>query len=249
MIPIRDTIPSRIPPIGTWMIIIANAVVFFFELSLGSQRLEQLLQTWGVVPVQLDAALRAPNLAGFLPIFTGMFLHSGWLHIGFNMWTLWIFGDNVEDRMGHVRFLVFYFVCGIASAIFHSLLNAGSTLPAVGASGAIAGVLGAYLFLFPRARVIVLVLLIFIPYFLQVPAVFFLGIWFLVQLFSGALSIGLATTGGVAWWAHVGGFGAGVLLHRLFVVQRRPMTPDEYGIEGAWGGKRRGPFRSDDGRA
>jgi len=247
MIPIRDTVPSRIRPLTTWTIILANVGVFIYELTLGPEQLLQLFQNFGVVPAFLEEVLRKPfDPLGYLPVFSSMFLHSGWLHLGFNLWTFWIFADNVEDRMGHGRFLVFYLLCGIVSGIVHALLNAGSTLPAVGASGAIAGVLGAYSFLYPRGRVIVLVPLFFIPYFFQLPAFFFLGVWFLMQLLSGTIAIGMRATGGVAWWAHVGGFVAGALLHRLFVSRQRP-APVEYGLQGGWVRRpRRGPFRSDE---
>jgi membrane associated rhomboid family serine protease len=167
-----------------------------------------------------------------------MFLHGGWMHILGNMWTLWIFGDNVEDRMGPVRFVVFYLLCGLAAGIVHTLTNPNSTLPTVGASGAIAGVMGAYLFLFPKSRIIVLIPIFFFPFFFELPAVTYLGFWALSQVFSGTLALGDARdVGGVAWWAHVGGFITGIALQFFFVrsgaAYRRP-SRDEYEIEGAW---------------
>jgi membrane associated rhomboid family serine protease len=165
-----------------------------------------------------------------------MFLHSGWLHIIGNMWTLWIFGDNVEDRMGPIRFLFFYLLCGIAAGIVHSLTNPDSMMPAVGASGAIAGVLGAYFFLFPYARIVVLIPVFIFPFFFEMPAVLYLGFWILTQVFSGTLALATPEqVGGVAWWAHVGGFIAGIILHFFFVKRgyRRPAR-DEYGIDNAW---------------
>jgi membrane associated rhomboid family serine protease len=172
-----------------------------------------------------------------------MFLHGGWLHIIGNLWTLWIFGDNVEERMGSGRFVVFYVLCGLAASITHVLTNAQSTVPAVGASGAIAGVMGAYFFLFPYSRVIVVIPILIFPFFFELPAVIYLGVWALTQVFSGTLSIasGNVQVGGVAWWAHVGGFGAGLILHFLFVMGRaaRRLQRDEYGVEIAWAPQRR----------
>jgi membrane associated rhomboid family serine protease len=167
-----------------------------------------------------------------------MFLHGGWSHIIFNMWALWIFGDNVEDRMGPLRFTLFYLTCGLIAGVVHVLTNPESTVPTVGASGAIAGVLGAYFLLFPQARLVVLVPILFIPLFFELPAVLYLLFWALMQLFSGTLALaGPTDVGGVAWWAHVGGFSAGLLLHRFFVRPRRMIRrfqPDEYGITSAW---------------
>jgi membrane associated rhomboid family serine protease len=170
---------------------------------------------------------------------TSMFVHASWLHIIANMWTLWIFGDNVEDRMGSVRFLVFYVLCGLAGAILHAFIYPDSAIPAVGASGAIAGVLGAYLVLFPFARVIVLLPVLFIPFFFELPAVTYLALWAFSQLWSGALSIVAepAEKGGIGWWVHIGGFVAGIVL-QLFFVRRgraeRAIARDEYGVDAAW---------------
>jgi membrane associated rhomboid family serine protease len=150
-------------------------------------------------------------VSGWLPIFTSMFLHGGWLHFLGNMLYLWIFGDNVEDRLGHLRYLVFYVLCGVAAALLHIFTNHGSTLPTVGASGAIAGVLGAYLVFFPGARVLALVPILFFFQLMELPALIFLGFWFVIQFFSGALSLASQPVGGTAWWAHIGGFMAGVI--------------------------------------
>jgi membrane associated rhomboid family serine protease len=151
--------------------------------------------------------------ADFLPFVTMMFLHGGWLHIILNMWTLWLFGPTVEDRVGHGRFLAFYLVCGIAASVAHVLFNLTSTVPALGASGAIAGVLGCFMGLFPLARIVVVVPILFIPLFFEVPAFVFVGLWFLIQLFQGAAELILPSSGGgVAWWAHIGGFVAGLAL-------------------------------------
>ena len=167
-----------------------------------------------------------------------MFLHGGWAHIIGNMWTLWIFGDNVEDRMGPFRFTVFYLLCGLVAGVVHYFTNADSDVPTVGASGAIAGVLGAYFVLFPRSQIVVMVPIFFYPLFFEVPAVTYLLFWALSQVFSGTLALaGPVEVGGVAWWAHVGGFSAGLLLHPLFIRPRRVirrLQPDEYGTEAAW---------------
>jgi membrane associated rhomboid family serine protease len=242
MIPIRDTIPRITPPIATWLIILANSFVFLSQLSLSEYDLKQFFYTFGIVPARYThpewASLVGFPIDNYWPFLTSMFLHSGWLHIIGNMWTLWIFGDNVEDRIGPVRFVFFYLLCGLAAGIVHSYTNPDSTLPTVGASGAIAGVMGAYFFLFPYARIIVMVPILIFPFFFELPAVFYLGFWALAQLFSGTLSLGVpGEVGGVAWWAHVGGFTAGIVLHFFFLrrkdAYRRP-SRDEYAIENAW---------------
>ena len=240
MIPIQDTVPRRNPPIVTWMIILVNALVFLLELSMSDYQLQQFSYLFGVVPARYthpDWALRVGfPIDNYWPFLTSMFLHSGWLHIIGNMWTLWIFGDNVEDRMGPIRFLSFYLLCGIAAGIVHSLTNPDSMMPAVGASGAIAGVLGAYFFLFPYARIVVLIPVFIFPFFFEMPAVLYLGFWILTQVFSGTLALATPEqVGGVAWWAHVGGFTAGIILQFFFVKRgyRRPAR-DEYGIDNAW---------------
>src|SRR6266849_4786361 len=215
MIPIRDTLPRRNPPIATLILILINCIVFLFELTMSEPTLEQFFYLFGVVP----ARFTHPDWAywmgfpanSYWPFLTSMFLHGGWLHIIGNMWTLWIFGDNVEDRMGPFRFVIFYLLCGLAAGLVHCFTNPDSTLPTVGASGAIAGVMGAYFFLFPTARVVVLVPVFLIPFFFELPAVIYLGFWALSQVFSGTLSLASErAVGGVAWWAHVGGFIAGL---------------------------------------
>jgi membrane associated rhomboid family serine protease len=243
MIPIRDTIPAKNPPIGTWILIAANTAVFLFELMLPEPTLEAFLYYFGIVPARYShpewAALMGFPLDDYWPFITSMFLHGGWLHIIGNMWTLWIFGDNVEDRMGTMRFVVFYLLCGLAAGVVHFLTNANSTLPTVGASGAIAGVLGAYFLLFPYSRIIVLLPVFFIPLFFELPAITYLGIWILSQVFSGTLSFGQPEdVGGIAFWAHVGGFIVGMMLLGLFIKRGRHsvrrLATDEWGLEGAW---------------
>jgi membrane associated rhomboid family serine protease len=242
MIPIRDTIPRRNPPIVTWLLILVNGVVFFFELTMPPTVLEQFFHLFGIVPARYThpdwAAWVGFPIDNYWPFLTSMFLHGGWLHIIGNMWALWIFGDNVEDRMGPFRFATFYVLCGTVAGVTHALTNPNSTMPTVGASGAIAGVMGAYFVLYPRARVIVLLPILFIPFFFEVPAVFYLGFWIFTQVFSGTLSLAApGDVGGVAWWAHVGGFAAGAVLQFFFVRRARDErlpARDEYAAEGAW---------------
>ncbi len=230
MIPIRDDTPRYSTPYVTYFIIALNAAVFLFELSVGMQgqrALNGLMYQFGVVPRHFERALAGPSpysLPGLsLTILTSMFLHASWLHIIGNMWVLWIFGDNIEDYLGHFRYLVFYLVCGCAASLTHIALNMGSRVPSVGASGAIAGVMGAYFVLYPRARVLTVVPLIIFFTFWWLPAWIVLGYWFLVQFLSGAatsIAESSQTTGGIAFWAHVGGFVAGIVL--IKVMPERP---------------------------
>ena len=235
MIPIRNTVPTRYPPVVTWMLIATNCIVFLLQNSLSPVELEQFLRTFALIPARYLEPLvyRDANLtaADFLPFFTMMFLHGGWLHLILNMWTLWVFGPTVEDRLGHGRYLAFYLACGLAASVAHFVFNPTSVVPALGASGAIAGVLGSYMRLFPLARVVVLVPIIFIPLFFEVHAFVFVGLWFLIQIFQGTLELLLPTSGGgVAWWAHIGGFVAGLVLCPLLVQSERRYRayyPDE----------------------
>src|SRR3989440_8491131 len=216
MFPIQDSVPSRSVPVVTRTIIFVNALVFFFELMLPQRGVEQLFYLFGIVPARFThpdwAAYVGFPVDGYWTILTYQFLHGGWLHIIANMWTLWIFGDNVEDRMGSVRFAIFYLVCGSIAGLTQLLTNPDSTLPSVGASGAIAGVLGAYLMFFPTARLIVMFPILFFPFFFEVPAVLYLGVWFVGQLFNGTAALARPQhVGGIAWWAHLGGFICGVV--------------------------------------
>ncbi|RUM89868.1 MAG: rhomboid family intramembrane serine protease [Thermodesulfatator sp.] len=225
MIPLQDVLPRRTVPLATWGIIVVNAVVFLLEVSLPPPTREVLFHYLGLIPARIThpgwAAAHGFPPGAYLTFLTHLFLHGGWVHFLGNMWTLWIFGDNVEDRLGHLRFLIFYLLCGVAAALTHIFMHPDSTVPTIGASGAISGVLGAYFVMFPLARVIVLVPIFFFPFFLEVPALLYLGYWYLLQVFSGTLSLALpGEIGGVAWWAHAGGFLTGVLTHRLFC--RRP---------------------------
>jgi membrane associated rhomboid family serine protease len=239
MFPIQDSVPSRSVPVVTRALVLVNVVVFFFEIALPREAVIELFYLFGVVP----ARFTHPDWAGYVgfpadgywSILTHQFLHGSLFHVIANMWTLWIFGDNVEDRMGSLRFAIFYLICGSVAAFTHVLTNPDSTVPSVGASGAIAGVLGAYLMFFPTARLIVLFPILFFPFFFEVPAVFYLVLWFLINLFSGTAALaGPQQVDGIAWWAHVGGFVSGMLLCWLFVRRRRSSQPDEYGLEWAW---------------
>ena len=241
MFPIQDSVPSRSVPVVTRALILINVVVFFFELSLSRESIIQLFYLFGVVPARFTdpewAASIGFPIGSYWSLLTHQFLHGGWLHIVANMWTLWIFGDNVEDRMGPLRFIIFYLVCGVLAALTQVLVTPDATIPSVGASGAIAGILGAYLLFFPTARLIVLIPILFFPFFFELPAVIFLVFWFFIQLFSGtAMLASPQQVGGIAFWAHIGGFIAGMLLCRFFVRRpvRRRLQPDEYGLEWAW---------------
>ncbi len=225
MIPIQDSTPRRCPPVMTYSLIALNGLVFLMETTLPQRLLQDFFYLFGVVPALATHAFFSGDIAVtghvLVSLFTCMFVHGGWIHIIGNMWTLWIFGDNVEDAMGPGRFLLFYLTSGICASLIHVAMNPLSQLPIVGASGAIAGVMGAYYVLYPRARIVLLFPILFIPFFFEVPAVFYLAIWFLQQLFSGTLSLAAPfSSGGVAWWAHVGGFVFGMLFHRLFLLGR-----------------------------
>jgi membrane associated rhomboid family serine protease len=228
MFPIKDTIRSRSFPLVNWLLIIGNVLVFIFMLSLSSDQLRRFIFDFGLV----QARLELNNPFTWYPVLTHMFLHGGWFHLLSNVWILFIFGDNVEDRLGSVRFLMFYLFGGFAAGLIQGVISLNPNIPSLGASGAIAAVMGAYILFYPRARVTVLLLLIIIPFFFQVPAVVFLGVWFISQLYSGLLSLGAQAGqwGGVAWWAHIGGFVFGLITARVFAIGRRPQRwyPDEY---------------------
>jgi membrane associated rhomboid family serine protease len=216
MIPIRDTIRAETYPIVNSLIIAVNVLFFSVELSQG-QRLNEFIYIYGLVP----ARYAIPQISAYftsgqqvISFLTFMFLHGGFLHLIGNMWFLYIFGDNVEDRLGHLRYLVFYLVCGLASGVSHLVINWHSKVPTIGASGAIAGVMGAYFILYPRAKVLTLVPIFFFFQFFELPAFVFLGIWFLFQFLSAAGTS--AQAGGIAWWAHIGGFVFGVIFLKLF---------------------------------
>lgn len=210
MIPLRDDNPSQGVPVVTRTLIAINVLAFLYELSLGGL-LGVFVHGWGLVPLRFAYALVGAEPLGptVVTAFTSMFLHGGWIHLLGNVWYLWIFGDNVEDRLGHWRFLLFYLAGGVAASAVHVLFNLGSPVPTVGASGAIAAVLGAYAVLFPRARVVTLVPIFFFFQVIALPAMLVLGLWFVLQVFTGTLALGAGS--GVAWWAHIGGFAFGMV--------------------------------------
>ncbi len=216
-IPLKDNNPSRSYPVVNITLLFANVVVFLYQLALPPYDQKLFLLSNATIPARIPAFLdgRADFEAAFLPLITSMFLHSGFLHLAGNMLFLWIFGDNVEDTFGHLPYLFFYLVCGLGAGLLHVLFNLGSTIPALGASGAISGVMGAYMVLYPRERILTLVFIFVVP----IPAVFILGYWFLLQFLAGIDALGTGAKGGVAVWAHVGGFLLGVLLTQL--VRRR----------------------------
>jgi len=224
MIPIRDTIQSRSYPVVNTAIIVVNVLVYFFQLSKGTgMELTRFFLIYGLVP----ARYTVPELGRYFStdqqlfsFLSFMFLHGGFWHLLGNMWSLYIFGDNVEDRLGPIRYMLFYLLCGIASGLTQLAVNHTSQVPTIGASGAIAGIMGAYFVLYPKSRILTLIPIFFIPYFVEIPAYFFLGIWFLMQFMSGLGSHLQAS--GVAWWAHIGGFVAGVLL--LMLLKKVPQT-------------------------
>lgn len=225
MVPIRDENPTRTTAYVTYALILINVLVFLYEASLMGPRLESFFDTWAIVPGELSASLRgAPgySVAGeALTLITSQFLHGGLLHLGGNMLYLWIFGNNVEDEMGHWRFLGFYLLCGILAGLAQYAFAAGSDVPSLGASGAIAGVMGAYILRFPQVKILALIPIFIIFFTFRVPAIVFLGIWFVQQAFYGVASLGAPAnigmeSGGIAYWAHAGGFVVGAVLGPLF---------------------------------
>ena len=217
MIPIRDTNPTQHFPVVNNTLIGINILVFLIQLSQGPD-LNRFIYTFGLVPARYSMPQISSYFSSFQQLFafiSFMFLHGGFLHILFNMWSLYIFGDNVEDRLGPLRYLLFYLLCGFLSGISHLLINWHSQVPTIGASGAIAGIMGAYFLLYPGSKILTLIPIFFIPYFVQIPAFLFLGFWFFLQFISAAGSS--VQAGGVAWWAHIGGFVFGMVLLKLFL--------------------------------
>jgi membrane associated rhomboid family serine protease len=218
MIPLRDTVRSKnFPAVNTGLIVV-NVLVFLWQLSLGPH-LEEAFYSFGIVPLRYSdpsVSIHFTTFEQILPFFSSMFLHGGVFHILGNMWFLYIFGDNVEDNLGHIRYFLFYVLCGVTAGLIHLLTNWHSKIPTIGASGAIAGVMGGYLLLYPRARILTLIpILIFFQLF-EIPAFIFLGYWLLIQIVSGSLTA--SNVGGVAWWAHVGGFVSGLILVKILGV-------------------------------
>ncbi|MBI4427697.1 MAG: rhomboid family intramembrane serine protease [Ignavibacteriales bacterium] len=215
MIPLRDINPTHKVPVVNVAIIVVNVAAFLYEVSLGPQ-LEEFFAQYAVIPHNVVATVSGPpfHIAPVFSLFSSMFLHGGWLHLGGNMLYLWIFGDNVEDKLGHGRYLIFYFLCGLAASVVHIVIDPVSTVPTVGASGAISGILAGYLVMFPRARVVTVIPIFVFLQVAELPALVVLGMWFVIQFFNGFISLGYETAGmgGVAWWAHIGGFIAGLVL-------------------------------------
>jgi len=221
MIPLRVDILRTRAAICNGLIIIVNVLAFLYELSLPPKAGQALVYTFGLIPSheQLLFAKHGITLGqAILPMFTSMFLHGGWMHLLGNMLFLFVFGGSVEEALGHFQYFIFYFVCGVGSALVHTMVNWGSKVPTIGASGAISGIMGAFIVLFPRSRVTTLIPALLLFFTIRIPAVLMLGYWFLIQFFSGVASLGVGDQGGVAWWAHVGGF----LLGALLVVGERP---------------------------
>lgn len=217
MIPLKDDNPTRLWPLATVAIIVACAVVFLWQVSLGTRGGQLAVLAYGMVPARLFELAELPPQLNLMPpagtVFTSMFMHAGFMHFAGNMLYLWIFGNNVEDAMGHVKYVVFYLVCGVVAAVGQAVLDPASQIPMIGASGAISGVLGAYLLLYPHARILMLIPIGFYVTTARLPAVLVLGLWFLIQLVNSSLAQG---EGGVAWFAHLGGFIAGMILVPFF---------------------------------
>jgi membrane associated rhomboid family serine protease len=216
MIPIRDAIRSKTFPVVNVLIIILNILAFLWQLSQGPH-LKEALFLYGIVPIRYsdpELSVQFSTFQQWLPFLTSIFLHGGLLHILGNMWFLYIFGDNIEDRVGHIRYFIFYIFCGVAAGLIHLMTNWSSKIPTIGASGAISGVMGAYLLLYPRSRILTLIPIFFFFQFVEIPAFIFLGYWFLIQLFSASLTP--SSIGGIAWWAHIGGFMVGLIFIKIF---------------------------------
>jgi hypothetical protein len=223
MIPLRDINPRYTTPFVNIAIIALNSLVWLYQVSLGADGGERFIFTLGLVPARIDELLtaHAVNLGGALmPLVTSMFLHGGWMHVIGNMWFLWVFGDNIEDRMGHSIYFLFYLACGLGAGLIHTAFNWGSSVPTVGASGAISGVMGAYFVFFPRSKIVTLVPLLVVFFTVQIPAMFFVGYWIVIQFIGGLGSMRTHGQGGVAFWAHIGGFAVGFVLAKLLQPRR-----------------------------
>jgi len=220
MFPIQDGVATRYPAMGTWALIAVNVVVFLLQVSLSPLALERFLAIFALTPARyfgnLGATVPPRGMVDYLPFVSSMFLHGGWLHLILNMWTLWVFGPAVEDRLGTFRFLVFYLIAGVSASFAHAVVNANSVVPTLGASGAIAGVIGCYVRKFPAARLVMMVPVLIFPFFFEIPAVLFAFFWLLSQIIPGIAALMMpADGGGIAWWAHIGGFVVGWALAPL----------------------------------
>ena len=234
MIPVADTIPCQHRPVITWLLIALNFSIFLLLLTASKQELYTFFYRFGLIPARFAHPEWALHVGyppgGYYSFISSMFLHSGWMHIVLNMWMLWIFGDNIEDRLGPFRYLVFYLLCGLAAAVSQVLFNPDSPLPVIGASGALAGVMGAFFLLYPRARIIVWIPIFYLPIFVEIPAIVFLGAWVLIQLYHATSAPDPTQLyAGVAWWGHIGGFLSGALLYRFFLrpeAKKKPPPQD-----------------------
>jgi membrane associated rhomboid family serine protease len=231
VVPLRDDNPIQITPYVTYGLIILNILIFLYEISLGEPQLEQFFRDWAVIPRELTEVFEGQgSIAGppeLLTLISSQFLHGGFLHVAGNMLYLWIFGNNVEDRMGHVKFIVFYLLCGMLAALAQWFFSSGSGVPSLGASGAIAGVMGAYILKFPNAQILTVIPLGIFLYPIRIPAIFFLGFWFVQQALYGVASLNAPSnigmeSGGIAYWAHAGGFVFGAVLSPLFGMLSEP---------------------------
>ncbi len=229
MVPLRDNVPTTITPYVTYGLIGANIGIFLYQLGLTPQQLQEFFRTAALVPCQLSASCPIPvnqELPEWTTLITSQFLHGGFLHIAGNMLFLWIFGNNVEDRLGHIKYLIFYLACGVLAALCQWFFSPNSTIPSLGASGAIAGVMGAYILRFPRAEVLTLLPIFFFVTVVRIPAIFFLGFWFVQQAFYGVASLQAPSSigmesGGIAYWAHAGGFFFGAILGPILGLFKR----------------------------
>jgi membrane associated rhomboid family serine protease len=213
MFPLKTTVPRRQEPLVTWGLIVINCMIFLMQAGMDEAELAALIDRFALVPARYFGDGGSGNL---VPFISHSFLHGGWLHLILNMWTLWLFGPAVEDRLGSAKYLLFYLICAVLASLTFAVLDPASRVPMLGASGAIAGVLGSYTIMFPWSRVIVLVPVLFFPLFFTLPAIVFTGLWFLAQVLSGTAQLSTGSeAGGVAWWAHVGGFVAGIALTPL----------------------------------
>lgn len=221
MIPYRDNLVCEHPAYVTWTLIAVNIVIHLYTITLPYEVLNDLYYHYGMVPIRYTqpqwAEMTGLNPYNYFPWISCMFLHSNWLHLILNMWMLWIFGDNIEDKMGSVRFLVFYILCGLIAGAIHLLTNPDSPIATVGASGALAAVLGAYFVLFPYAKIVIWIPILFLPIFARIPAIAFLGFWVIIQIGQATAPSSGDNYAQVAWWAHLGGFVAGLVFYRLFL--------------------------------
>jgi membrane associated rhomboid family serine protease len=229
MIPIRDTAPCHSTPVITWGIMAVCIIIFIAMKIMPDQVSFRLLNLYGMVPIRYSYPQWAESYGlyfdGYLSFFTSLFLHGGWLHIIMNMWFMWIFSDAIEDRMGHMSFLIFYLLCGLIASILQWYFDPKLAIPVVGASGAIAGVLGAYFVLYPFERVVLWLPVLFLPVIVHVPAIAFLGLWVIIQLHNASTAIVFGGAADVAWWAHLGGFASGMILYRFFLQKPKEGEP------------------------